>query len=160
MAILPEQARAWADRQGSQQDLQKAICERLLADDPLPVGHGRLEEFPEDVVIALLQDENLDRDQLRAVVLGWRDAHHEVQSVFADPEFEPDQQKRAALAKTFTRVFRVAEATGHKQLRYQVLAALRAAIAEDHIEPQQRETLPTSRERFSQMGLHSPAEHS
>ena len=54
--ILPQLAREWAQKQRSPGDLRTAVMERLLGSDPPPIGYGRVDEFPEDVVVAILQD--------------------------------------------------------------------------------------------------------
>ena len=128
MAILPEHARQWASRLAPD-ELARQIYDRLLAPTPVPVGHGKVEEFPEDVVIALLQDEAVTQEQHRAVARGWTQARYAVQVVLEPPELEPDCEKRQSLQEPFTRVFRVAELTGHPLLRSGVRSALPLVVA-------------------------------
>ena len=130
MAILPEAARAWAEQQGSAEALQRAVAEHLLAPDPPPVGYGRGEEYPEDVVVALLEDEGLADSARQAVVDGWDEACKEVGALLYSPL---DEARREELRRPFTRVFRVPALTGHPALGRRVRSALLPALGEDSL---------------------------
>ncbi len=128
MAILPEHARQWASR-FTPDELAGQVHDRLLASTPVPLGHGKVEEFPEDVVIALLQDKAIAGEWRKAVARGWTQARYAVQVVLEPPELEPDDEKRQSLQEPFTRVFRVAELTSHPLLRNGVRSALPLVVA-------------------------------
>jgi hypothetical protein len=149
MGIPPERVRAWAERQGSAENLQRAVAERFLADNSMPVGNSRIEEFPEDVVLALLQDKSLPKSLIGAAADGWRDARWKVQAVLDDPQRQPDEVKRAALAKAFTRVFRVAEISAHNLLRDDVISALRPALYGTHLTQRQVQQVVAAATRFA-----------
>ncbi|MFP4500939.1 MAG: hypothetical protein ACLFTT_08065 [Candidatus Hydrogenedentota bacterium] len=123
MAILAEVAHGWAEQLGTPDALRSAVRERLLAANPLPVGGGPLDEYPEDAVVALLEPQTCVREDFRhGVARGWNDARREVEPILTDRFLEHDDRER--LGQPFSRVFRVASVSESDLLREGVRAAL------------------------------------
>lgn len=128
MAILLQAAREWAEQQGPPEDLRTAARERLLRADVPAIGYGRMDEFPEDVLIALLTDVDLAELSQKGVASGWNAALSEVQRLLRDPLLSP--QEAEELQRPFARVFRVAELSGHPLLRDGVRSVLPMVLSE------------------------------
>jgi len=129
MPVSTEVARDWAEQAGSAKALRVAVRDRLLAKSPMPLAGGKGDEYPEDVICALLQDEELPEERKVAVASGWNAALGEVERLLRDPGLEYVPSEREALAEPFERVFRVAEMTGHPLLESGVMrSALPLAV--------------------------------
>ncbi len=91
----------------------------------MPIGHGKLDEFPEDVVVALLQnDSDIPYQQRRLIYAGVRDAFSEVDNLVRKASVLNTQSDTSnnvcytgintfLFSTQFTRVCRVAELTGN-----------------------------------------------